>query len=237
MLKYIYQGHMGGFFATNEQLDYDSLYCDQCGDSDTYIGCANNAQEAWDVLKKYTDTFDDSICENCPHRDKMDNYCDEQCKEYIENSGYYNVSYVMQFICEEFNPVYVHEIYLVCKEKTHNDYIFVNFKPERCKFGEKNCIPRATTIDDKFTNRIANNLMMLIDEIVPDSLEKIIVKKLKNKTIHIYQCKEDKSHDKDWNERASYHGDGWYGYTPISNVNFIDKQKDVEEILKSQGVV
>ena len=34
MGKYIYESHMGGLYCSDEELDYESLYCDSCGDSD-----------------------------------------------------------------------------------------------------------------------------------------------------------------------------------------------------------
>lgn len=41
---------MGGLYASEDFLDYDDLYCEECGDSDTYIGVANNAKEARKLL-------------------------------------------------------------------------------------------------------------------------------------------------------------------------------------------
>lgn len=38
MIKYVYENHLGGFYTTDEELSYDDLYCDECGDSDGIIG-------------------------------------------------------------------------------------------------------------------------------------------------------------------------------------------------------
>lgn len=46
---------MGGLFSSEELLDYDDLYCDECGDSDSYIGFASTKEDAWNLLKDYTD--------------------------------------------------------------------------------------------------------------------------------------------------------------------------------------
>ena len=35
---FIYEGHMGGFFTSDHQLSFDEIYCEQCGDSDDFIG-------------------------------------------------------------------------------------------------------------------------------------------------------------------------------------------------------
>lgn len=43
---YIYQGHMGSLYTSYYELDYDDLYCEQCGDSDWLIGYAETKEEA-----------------------------------------------------------------------------------------------------------------------------------------------------------------------------------------------
>jgi hypothetical protein len=35
---YLYESHMGGLYSTQEEQDYNDLYCEQCGDSDNFIG-------------------------------------------------------------------------------------------------------------------------------------------------------------------------------------------------------
>ena len=52
---YIYQGHLGGLYTSDEPLDYDDLYCEECGDSDWLIGYAETREEAWNLLKDDTD--------------------------------------------------------------------------------------------------------------------------------------------------------------------------------------
>ena len=52
---YIYQGHLGSLYTSDEYLDYDDQYCDQCGDSDWLIGYATTREEAWELLKDDTD--------------------------------------------------------------------------------------------------------------------------------------------------------------------------------------
>jgi len=49
-IMYIYESHMEGYYTSDFQLDYDDLYCEQCGDSDTYIGEVNNKKEAKRLL-------------------------------------------------------------------------------------------------------------------------------------------------------------------------------------------
>ena len=52
---YIYEGHMGGLYTSDDVLDYDFLHCEQCGDTDSYVGYARTRKEAWDLLKPLTD--------------------------------------------------------------------------------------------------------------------------------------------------------------------------------------
>ena len=56
---YIYESHMGGLYTSDEPLDYEDLYCEECGDSDSLIGYAETREEVWNLLKDDTD-IDDS---------------------------------------------------------------------------------------------------------------------------------------------------------------------------------
>lgn len=35
---YYYESHMGGIYTSVEYYDFDDLYCEECGDSDTFLG-------------------------------------------------------------------------------------------------------------------------------------------------------------------------------------------------------
>lgn len=53
---YIYEGHMSGsLYASEEYLDYKDRYCEQCGDGDDFVGCANTKGEAWSLLMPMTE--------------------------------------------------------------------------------------------------------------------------------------------------------------------------------------
>lgn len=49
---YIYQSHMGGLYTSDEMLDDEMLYCEECGDSDSFIGYAETREEARKLLKE-----------------------------------------------------------------------------------------------------------------------------------------------------------------------------------------
>lgn len=54
---YIYENHLGGGLYTSDyEIDYEDLYCEQCGDSDGYIGEADTREEAYELLK---DSYDE----------------------------------------------------------------------------------------------------------------------------------------------------------------------------------
>lgn len=68
---YIYEGHLGGLYTSDTYLDYDDLYCEQCGDADWCIGYAATRAKAWELLKDETD---------------------------IDGSGGWNYEYVIEFL-------------------------------------------------------------------------------------------------------------------------------------------
>ena len=43
---YKYEGHLGGLYTSDDVLDYEDLYCEECGDSDWLIGYAETREEA-----------------------------------------------------------------------------------------------------------------------------------------------------------------------------------------------
>ena len=55
MSMFIYESHMGGLYTSSEELDWDRLYCETCGDYDWLIGEADTKEEAWELLKDDTD--------------------------------------------------------------------------------------------------------------------------------------------------------------------------------------
>lgn len=54
IMTYLYESHLGGLYASDDELDYDQLYCEACGDSDDYLGEFETIEELKELLK---DTF------------------------------------------------------------------------------------------------------------------------------------------------------------------------------------
>ena len=44
-MMYLYEGHMGNLFLSEESIPWDELYCETCGDSDIEIGRFESAHE------------------------------------------------------------------------------------------------------------------------------------------------------------------------------------------------
>ena len=66
---YIYQSHLGGLYTSNEELEYEDLFCEEYFDSDQYVGKADNREEAWELLKPYTSLFCYLDCSKYAHED------------------------------------------------------------------------------------------------------------------------------------------------------------------------
>ena len=47
---FIYAGHMGSLYATDYKQDFDDLYCETCGDYDTFVGEAHTKKEVLDLF-------------------------------------------------------------------------------------------------------------------------------------------------------------------------------------------
>lgn len=56
-MVYIYESHLGGLYVENEALDYDLLYCEECGDSDQLLFESDNIYDIAEFLKGKTSIF------------------------------------------------------------------------------------------------------------------------------------------------------------------------------------
>lgn len=226
---YFYESHMGGIYATDKELSYEEIYCEGCGDSDWPIGCANNINEAWQLLKSMTDTFDYSKCNGCPHEEDYD-YCDNKCENY-QSSGGYKISYVTDLLYSAFNPKHKNYFVLIAKHKDCNDKVFVNIKPNGHEFGSAHTIPMIPVLDSSF-NFASQELAFIVDEYVEDSLSLMDEKTINGNTYKIYTCLTNESGD--WAEGAHYQEDGWYAFMDISDVKEkLIGDKDFVDYIKS----
>lgn len=231
MGKYIYEGHLGGLYCSDEKIDYSNLYCDQCGDSDRELGYVNNLNEAWALLKSMTDTFDCSMCENCPHEEDFD-YCNNSCEGY-QNSGGFSLSYVMKFLADNFKCDKLHCVYLISRHIQDSDWIFVDCDPLKKGFGHAQALPVSVCPFEEYVSMIASSMRIFLDGPSKD-LKEVTSESVGNKVIHIFSCVEELDEEypnTDWKESASYKNDSWYGYMSKSDINLIDGQKCFERYL------
>lgn len=42
---HIYESHLGGMYYSFENFDYDCLYCETCGDSDTWVTSVSSLED------------------------------------------------------------------------------------------------------------------------------------------------------------------------------------------------
>ncbi len=50
---YLYANHMGGYYDSSHEMDYDDLYCETCGDSDTLIGEYETEEERERLIEEW----------------------------------------------------------------------------------------------------------------------------------------------------------------------------------------
>lgn len=50
-MVYLYESHVGGLYINEECLNFENLYCEECGDSDNLLGSFETLKEFWDLVK------------------------------------------------------------------------------------------------------------------------------------------------------------------------------------------
>ena len=56
-MKYFYDSHLGDWYWADDELEDDYLYCETCGDSDTFIGCVKTRLGAETLLREYSESW------------------------------------------------------------------------------------------------------------------------------------------------------------------------------------
>lgn len=221
---YIYESHMGGLYTT---IDYqEDTYCETCGDSDQLIGTADTPEEAWKLLEPMTATFDDAICETCPHNKDYD-YCETQCEGW-EKSGGYSLCYVMNFLSEEFEGMDM--VYLIANyedKDQENSGILANGKVSGQKFGDRHALPCVACVDAQYADMLARSLRMFCDDFICDDIKLVTSKKMNEHTVYVYAAEAKASDHKP--EGAWYCDDGWWAF--FHRDILIPATKEMETVL------
>ena len=74
---WIYENHLGGLFASEDEIPFDKLFCETCGDSDYCLGNFTTAKE---FIESFANEIDWPI-----------------------GSGGYYLEYIIDFINESFS--------------------------------------------------------------------------------------------------------------------------------------
>ena len=75
-MKYLYESHLGGLYTSDELLGFRDVYCETCGDIDTYIGSFETIYDFWRLIK---------------------DGCD------IDGNGGWSLQYIYPFMIREFD--------------------------------------------------------------------------------------------------------------------------------------
>lgn len=54
-MKYLYECHTGGLYITDREVEFDHLYCEQCGDSDILVGTFETIRDFWWLVEEDCD--------------------------------------------------------------------------------------------------------------------------------------------------------------------------------------
>ena len=195
---------MGGLYISEEPLD--SLYCEQCGDSDIEIGYFkdDDIEGVWEVIKP-----SDLCCIDC----KEKNICEGDCEKIPEDPGFFNnytLLYCMKFFEENMSYKKGRYVYLLCVDKDTGN-VFVKVKHGGHELLKSFCFK------EELENKTAISLIPFSFDIV-DYPKKIKIIKVKNKRISVYKCVVKKEEEEFKEGTISYMCDGWYGFIPVNEL-------------------
>ena len=218
---YIYENHMGGLYSSEWQLDYDDLYCEQCGDSDWEIGNFETPEELWNLIKPY-----DLCCIGCKKADE----CEAACDLIEDENAYYSYDllYCMEFLAETFDFEEMRYIYLICRDK-QTKRLFVKFQPLDYKFGKYHQLPNSFSLNKELDDKIALSLIPITSEVVKKP-KKVKTIKVNDITYVVYECVVNKDED-DQIDGAYYYDDNWYGWLNSKDYNYLPQEEFLEGLL------
>lgn len=78
-VKYLYASHLGGVYDTDDELDWECLYCEECGDSDEFLGTYTTEKERKALINQYYGETDDDDLWDEEDDESSDNPAKEDC--------------------------------------------------------------------------------------------------------------------------------------------------------------
>lgn len=126
---YLYENHLGGIYTSDEIIDEEELYCEECGDSDWYIGSIEEDDPIEAAYKLINDHCEISLCEE----DCDDEKCDE-CPLF-DYSGGYKKEYIVGLFKNWFSEEKIEEFFNnLIKEKLSEKEKGLNRENDRISF-------------------------------------------------------------------------------------------------------
>lgn len=100
---FIYSDCSGELYATEKKQTTKQRRCSICGTYATFIGEANNSQEAWEILEPLMNYWDDNVCMTCPNFDDDPVFAStcQDCEMFQSQMGY-DYEYLANFIYHYF---------------------------------------------------------------------------------------------------------------------------------------
>lgn len=149
---YLYASHMDGIYPSDIDYDYDVLYCDQCGDADSYLATIEDADYIEEALYELIGDFEFSIGSVYDLQDSLkeyydDVYVDRAVQDFFNNferlaKQHEQTPFIKGYAKGIlYNPVYIY--------RDDNGYILTDeFKDPGQGFVADYIIPKEHCIDD-----------------------------------------------------------------------------------------
>ena len=224
MLIYLYSWHFAPRLKTsNKELSSYSLYCQDCGKSDKYLGCAENIETALEIINPHLNLAKCNNCEKCGNFD----YCINNCKE-IFNQGKFDFAETLNTINYALNKdchIKPHYVYLISKNKEN---------PKLILLGEKNNLPNFVCLNKEQVNIMGLTLLSLLSKqktINVESFEKVFEREYENKFIHVFSCSDNAPKEITIYGNVGSSISDIYRYRNIDRVILEESEIDVKNLL------
>ena len=221
---YLYRSHMGGLYATDEPLSWESLYCEECGDSDDEMGFVEdgNPEALWNAIKP-----ERLACIGCPKEPD----CFEDCGKVDATGTDLGLLYCMSFIAENAVKGRGTRLRLICR-RASDGKILVGFKQRGYKFGERHSLPSSFRLNPELEEKIAFCLIPFGAE-VKEGPRRIGEARRKDGKDVFWECVVNPNpDDEDEEEGAWFDGEGWSGWLAPEDFVPLDGDEAILKFLK-----
>lgn len=109
--QYLYESHLGGYYTAQKKYDRKELYCEQCGDSDWFLGSFSTPKELWDIVRGDVDVdgcggiclayiyhfIDEVFNANFNIKYQFPDWSNDKCWEFVANTDDEMVKEIEEF--------------------------------------------------------------------------------------------------------------------------------------------